>query len=370
MPVSDLAVGLVNYLLTLILPPRTLPKLEFKEGIPADCATFVVMPSMLIRPESAAALTDRLEIHYLANPDAQLRFALLTDFADAPAQHQPEDDSYVRAALEHIAALNQRYAPQGPPRFFLFHRERRWNPSEGCWMGWERKRGKLEEFNRLLRGDPNTSYTVRSSELDQVPRIRFVITLDVDTQLPHETARRLVGALAHPLNQAQFDPAQGRVVEGYGILQPRVSFHMPAAHRSRFTRIWAGSAGVDPYSAAVSDIYQDLFGAGSFTGKGVYDVDAFAAAVGHTFPDNHILSHDLIEGNFAHCGLVTDIELFDDFPVRYPVYARREHRWIRGDWQLLPWLGRQVADAGGGRFRADRPSAQSAAASGALEDPR
>jgi len=342
LPVSELAVGLVNYLLTLVLPPRTLPKLEFKEGIPADCATFVVMPSMLIRPESAAALTERLEIHYLANPDAQLRFALLTDFADAPAQHQPEDDSYVRAALEHIAALNQRYAPHGPPRFFLFHRERRWNPSEGCWMGWERKRGKLEEFNRLLRGDSGTSYKVSGSELDRVPHIRFVITLDVDTQLPHETARRLVGTLAHPLNQAQFDPAQGRVVEGYGILQPRVSFHMPAAHRSRFTRIWVGSAGVDPYSAAVSDIYQDLFGAGSFTGKGIYDVDAFHAAVGAAFPDNHILSHDLIEGNFARCGLVTDIELFDDFPVRYPVYARREHRWIRGDWQLLPWLGRQT----------------------------
>jgi cyclic beta-1,2-glucan synthetase len=357
-PVSELAVGLVNYLLTLVLPPRTLPKLEFKEGIPTDCATFVVMPSMLIRPESAAALTERLEIHYLANPDAQLRFALLTDFADAPSQHQPEDDEYVRAALDRIAELNQRYASQGPPRFFLFHRERRWNPSQGCWIGSERKRGKLDEFNRLLRGDASTSYAVRSEGADRLPPIRFVITLDVDTQLPHETARRLVGTLAHPLNQPVLDSAQRRVVEGYGILQPRISFHMLAAHRSRFTRIWAGSAGVDPYSAAVSDIYQDLFGAGSFTGKGIYDVDAFAAAAGHAFPDNHILSHDLIEGNFARCGLVTDIELFDDFPVRYPVYARREHRWIRGDWQLLPWLGRTVPapDEGDSARRVRRPN--------------
>ncbi|HEY7426013.1 MAG TPA: glucoamylase family protein, partial [Gemmataceae bacterium] len=342
LPVSELAVGLVNHLLTLALPPRTLPKLEFKEGISADCATFIVMPSMLTSPQSGAALAEKLEIHYLANTDPQLRFALLTDFADAPAVQQPEDEDYIRDALERIAALNRRYAPDGPPRFFLFHRQRRRNPSEGCWMGWERKRGKLAEFNRLLRGDANTSYTVLSSKLDQVPRIRYVITLDFDTQLPHETARRLIGTLAHPLNQARFDAAQGRVVEGYGILQPRISFHMPAAHHSRFTRIWVGSAGLDPYSTAVSDIYQDLFGAGSFTGKGIYEVDAFESATGDTFPNNHILSHDLIEGNYARCGLVTDIELFDDFPVRYHVYARREHRWIRGDWQLLPWLGRKV----------------------------
>ncbi len=350
LPMSELAVGLTNYLLTLVLPPRTLPKLEFKEGIPEECATFIVMPSMLVRPESAASLMEKLEIHYLANPDPQLRFALLTDFADAPTEHRPEDEGHVRDALERIADLNRRYAPDGPPRFFLFHRRRQWNPSEGCWMGWERKRGKLDEFNRLLRGVRDTSYTVQSSELDSLPYIRYVLTLDLDTQLPHESARRLVGTLAHPLNQARFDPARGRVVEGYAILQPRISFHMPAANRSRFTRLWAGSAGVDPYSAAVSDIYQDLFGAGSFTGKGIYDVDAFEAATGDTFPDNHILSHDLIEGNYARCGLVTDIELFDDFPVRYHVYARREHRWVRGDWQLLPWLGRKVpAQASGGR---------------------
>ncbi|MGH7222269.1 MAG: GH36-type glycosyl hydrolase domain-containing protein, partial [Gemmataceae bacterium] len=321
LPMSDLAVGLTNYLLTLILPPRTLPRLDFKEGIPEECATFVVVPSMLVHADSAAALAEKLEIHYLANPDPQLRFAALTDFADAATEHQPEDDGYVGDALARIAALNERHAPNGPPRFFLFHRKRLWNPSEGCWMGWERKRGKLDEFNRLLRGDRDTSYTVCSSAVEKVPRIRFVITLDFDTQLPHETARRLIGTLAHPLNQARFDATQGRVVEGYGILQPRISFHLPAAQRSRFTRLWVGSAGVDPYSTAVSDIYQDLFGAGTFTGKGIYDLDAFESATGDTFPDNHILSHDLIEGNFARCGLVTDIELFDDYPVRYHGYA-------------------------------------------------
>ncbi|HXG11673.1 MAG TPA: glycosyl transferase family 36, partial [Gemmataceae bacterium] len=354
LPASELAVGLVHYLITLILPPRVLPKLDFKDGVPADCATFVVMPTLLLREESAAVLTERLEVHYLSNPDPNLYFALLTDFADAPEEHQPEDDEYVRRALERIQALNRRYAPHpsssggergeggGPDRFFLFHRRRLWNPSQGCWMGWERKRGKLCEFNRLLRGDRTTSYSVISGDLSRLPPIRYVITLDADTQLPRETARRLIATLAHPLNRPRFDPIQGRVVEGHGVLQPRVSLSLVAGTRSLFSRILASSAGIDPYTTAVSDVYQDLFGRGSYTGKGIYDVDAFEAAVGHTFPDNHILSHDLIEGNYARCGLVTDIELLDDFPARYHAYARREHRWIRGDWQLLPWLFNRV----------------------------
>jgi cyclic beta-1,2-glucan synthetase len=338
LPASDLAVGLVHYLLTWALPPRVLPKLDFKDGIPTDCPTFVVMPTMLTSPDSGAVLADRLEVHYLSNPDPQLRFALLTDFADSPTEHRPEDEPYLQNALEHIHALNERYAGGGPDRFFLFHRRRLWNPVQGCWMGWERKRGKLSEFNRLLRGASDTTYATISGDLSQLPRIRFVITLDADTQLPRETARRLVATLAHPLNQPHFDAAQGRVVEGYGILQPRVSLNLVAATRSLFSRLLASSAGIDPYTTAVSDVYQDLFGRGTFTGKGIYDVDAFESAVGHTFPENHILSHDLIEGNYARCGLVTDIELLDDFPSRYHAYARREHRWVRGDWQILPWL--------------------------------
>jgi cyclic beta-1,2-glucan synthetase len=357
LPVSELAVGLTNSLLTLVLPPRTLPKLDFRDGIPSGCATFVVIPSMLVRPESAATLLGHLEIHYLANTDPHLYFALLTDFADAPAEHQPGDEELVRAALDGVRALNERYASGGPPRFFLFHRKRQWNPVQGCWMGWERKRGKLEEFNRLLRGDRATSYSVTSTDIGAVPAVRYVITLDADTQLPREAARRLVGTIAHPLNRARLGPCKARVVEGYAVLQPRVSFLLPAANRSRFTRIWVSSAGIDPYSMAVSDIYQDLFGEGTFTGKGIYDVDAFAATAGRAFPDNHILSHDLIEGNFARCGLVTDIELFDDFPSRYHAYARRDHRWVRGDWQLLPWLGRTlpVRGAGGAVARRRNP---------------
>ena len=343
-PASEIAIGIVHHFLTLTLPPRVLPKLDFRDGIAADCPTFVVMPSMLARPESARRqLTlERLEIHFLANPDAMLRFALLTDFADAKEEHRPEDEGYVRAALDGIKALNDRYAPGGPEKFFLFHRKRLWNPVQGVWMGWERKRGKLSEFNRLLRGAEDTSYAVVSGDLSGAPRARFVITLDADTMLIRDTARRLVGTLAHPLNLPLFDPEKGRVVEGFGVLQPRVSIHLSAATRTRFSRILASSAGIDPYSTAVSDVYMDLFDAGSFTGKGIYEVDAFEAATGRTFPDNQILSHDLIEGNYARCGLVSDIELFDDFPSRYHAYARREHRWVRGDWQLLPWLGRTV----------------------------
>ena len=342
LPASDLAVGLLHFALTHLLPPRVLPKLDFKDGVPSDCVTFVVMPTMLIRRESAAQLLERLELHYLANPDPQLYFALLTDFADADAQQMPEDESLVQAALNGVRALNARYAAGGPDRFFVFHRQRQWNACEGRWMGWERKRGKLHEFNRLLRGDHSTSYAVTSAPVNALPHVRYVITLDADTVLPRETARRLIGTLAHPLNQARFDPQRRRVVAGYGVLQPRVSFLYRTGMRSLFARLFAHSAGVDPYSAAASDVYQDLFGSGSFTGKGIYDPDAFDLATGPAFPDNHILSHDLIEGNFARCGLASDVELFDEFPAKYHAYARREHRWIRGDWQLLPWLGRRV----------------------------
>ena len=347
LPASDIAVGLINHLVTMILPPRKLARLDFKNGIADDCPTFVVVPSMLVRRDSASVLLERLEITYLANPDPQLRFALLTDFADAKEEHRPEDDGYILAALDGVRVLNERYAPDGPDRFFLFHRRRCWNPVQGCWMGWERKRGKLSEFNRLLRGDRETNYIVQSADPSALPRCRFVITLDADTILPRETAKRLVGTMAHPLNAPRFDPRSGLVVEGHGVLQPRVSYHLFAATRSRFAGLLAASAGIDPYSNAVSDIYMDLFDSGSFTGKGIYDVDAFEAANGHTFPDNQILSHDLIEGNYARCGLVTDVELFDDFPPRYHAYANREHRWARGDWQLLPWLGRTVPTANG-----------------------
>jgi cyclic beta-1,2-glucan synthetase len=338
-PVSEVAVGCVNYVVTVFLRPRVLPKLELRDGIPPSAATFVVIPSMLLDRHSAANLAERLEVHYLANPDAQLRFALLTDFADAKTQEMPEDATYLEQASAAIRELNERYG-EGTERFFLFQRRRLWNPVQGCWMGWERKRGKLLEFLRLLRGNSDTSFSHCSSDVRQLSNIRYCITLDADTVLPRDTARRLVGIISHPLNRPRFDPMRRRVVEGYGILQPRVSFGITAASRSPFSRILCRSAGIDPYTTAVSDVYHDLFGVGSYTGKGIFDVAAFQSAVGETFPQNAILSHDLIEGNYARCGLVSDVEFLDEFPSRYDAYARREHRWVRGDWQILPWLFR------------------------------
>jgi len=346
LPASEVAVAVVNALVCHTLPPRVLPKLDFAAGVPGDWRTVIVIPGMLARAESAAALCERLELHYLANPDPQFRFALLTDWADAPTETTPADEPLVKAAIDGIRRLNERHAKDGPDTFFLFHRKRQFNPSEGVWMGWERKRGKLDEFNRLLRGATDTSYTVLTGDATSLVA-RFVLTLDADTVLPRDAARRLVAALAHPLNRPVLSADGRQVVAGYGVLQPRVSFLYKTGLRSPFARIFAGSAGIDPYSSASSDVYQDLFGWGTFTGKGLYDVEAFHATAGSAFPDNTILSHDLIESNYARCGLVTDVEVFDDFPAKYHAYAKREHRWVRGDWQLLPWLGRTVPTPSG-----------------------
>jgi cyclic beta-1,2-glucan synthetase len=338
LPVSELAVRLVHTAITRLIAPKRLPRLDFAKGIPPDCTTVVAVPAMLHGLECAARLAERLEMHYLSNSDPHLHFVLLTDFADAATESTREDEECVQVALVHIRALNARYSAGRSERFFLCHRRRLWNPAMGCWMGWERKRGKLLEFNRLLRGARDTSFVALSSPPERLPRARYVITLDVDTQLPREAASRLIATIAHPLNRPRFDVGAGRVVEGYGVLQPRLSPSLPSATRSLFAHLLAPAAGLDPYATASSDVYQDLFGRGSFTGKGIYEVDAFQAAVGNTFPDNHVLSHDLLEGNYARCGLVTDIALVENTPANYAVAARREHRWVRGDWQLLLWL--------------------------------
>jgi cyclic beta-1,2-glucan synthetase len=341
LPASDIAVALVNYCVTKLLRPKPLPKVEFKERIPPHCQTIVVVPSMLTSASGVRRLLERIEVHYLTNPEHGLQFALLTDFADAPERTMPEDDDLVDQATAGILALNERYS-NGQDRFLLLHRRRHWSEADKIWMGWERKRGKLVEFNRLLRGAADTSFAVQVGALTDTHAVRYVITLDTDTRLPHAAARQLIGTLAHPLNRARFDAHANRVVEGYGILQPRVGISLVSARRSPFASIFAHSPGIDPYCTAVSDVYQDLFGEGSFTGKGIYDVDAFMASEDGVFPENHILSHDLIEGCHARVGLVTDVEVFDEYPSRYDAEARRQHRWVRGDWQLLPWLAPTV----------------------------
>lgn len=343
-PAVTISVSIINQIVTHTVPPGILPKLDFEDGIPARCRTMVVIPAMLTDSAEVKSLLNQLELHYLRNPDPNLTFALLTDFADAPESEMPDDERLVTQADTGVRSLNQRYTTRP---FFLFHRRRMWNPGEGVWMGWERKRGKLHEFNQLLRGHNETSYEVQTGNLDILPHIRYVITLDADTILPRESAHRLVGTLAHPLNQPKFDPETGEVVAGYTILQPRTEIKPVSANQSLFARVFAGDTGLDLYTLAVSDVYQDLFGEGIYVGKGIYDVDAFERSLAGRVPDNTLLSHDLFEGIQGRVALVTDIVFYEDYPRHYLVQVRRIHRWVRGDWQLLPWLLPRVPSQNG-----------------------
>ncbi|MEO8678116.1 MAG: glucoamylase family protein [Vicinamibacterales bacterium] len=349
LPASEVATGLVQRAVAALVPPRRLLRMDLVAAVPDHARTMVIVPTMFSTVARVHDMVDRLEVLALANLDANIHFALLSDFADATAEEMPDDDTIMAAARERFAALTTRFGPDHRNRFFLFHRERRWNDGEQIWMGWERKRGKIEEFNRLLRGDPATSFTEQLGQLDILPSVRYCITLDSDTLLPRDAAKRLIGVITHPLNQPRFDPAVGRVVEGYGILQPRVSVTMASATGSAFARTYAGHTGVDPYTTAVSDVYQDLFGEGIFTGKGLYDVDAFQAALEGRVPENALLSHDLFEGLYARTALVSDVEVVDDYPSSVLAHARRQHRWVRGDWQILRWMLPVVRDRAGFR---------------------
>jgi cellobiose phosphorylase len=335
---SQLAVSLINWLSSLLVKPRLLPRLDFSGGISAGCRTMVVVPTLLTRADGIGRLVETLEIHYLANRDASLHFALLTDFQDAAAEVMPEDEALAQQARAGIEALNRKYQADRPNIFFLFHRPRRWNAAEKLWMGYERKRGKLAEFNALLRGGPADRFSIIAGDRSVLPAVKFVITLDTDTQLPRDAARQLVGASAHPLNRPHFDPVKRIVTEGYGILQPRVGVSLPSAGRSWFVRLFAGDVGIDPYTRAISDVYQDVFAEGSFIGKGIYDVDAFEQAMAGRFPENAVLSHDLIEACHARSALISDVELYEEYPSRYNADINRRRRWIRGDWQIALWL--------------------------------
>ena len=335
---SQLAVVLVNWLATLRVGPRPLPKLQFPDGLSSEQRTMVVVPTMLTSPRGIEQLLQGLEVRFLANRDPHLHFALLTDFADAPEKSMPGDAELLRLAKEGIERLNARHCPEEGDGFFLFHRPRLWNERERTWMGRERKRGKLEDFNALLRGEAEGCFETVVGRTDLLRGVEYVITLDTDTGLPQNAGREMIGAMAHPLNQARFDPERGRVVEGYGILQPRVGIDLPSASRSRFAALFSADAGVDPYTREVSDVYQDLFGEGSFVGKGIYHVDTFREALRDRLPDNRILSHDLIEGCFTRSGLLSDVVLYEDSPASYLAGLSRRHRWLRGDWQIASWL--------------------------------
>ena len=353
-PLSEVAVALVNHWITNRFGPKALPGLALHDGVPSSLRTMVVVPTLLTTREEIEGQIGQLEVHYLANQDGDLRFALLSDWRDAATETAEEDDALLGGAIEGIARLNQRYEPAADgKRFILLHRRRTWNEAENRWMGWERKRGKLHELNRLLRGATDTSFLTSYAPLplmsaDVPPDVRYIITLDADTRLPRSAARRLVGKMAHPLNRPKIDMRTGRVIEGYAVLQPRVTPALPTRRAgSHFQHIFSGPGGIDPYAFVVSDVYQDLFGEGSYSGKGIYDVDVFEAALHGRIPENTVLSHDLLEGIFAGSGLVSDVEVVEEFPSRYDVAAARQNRWARGDWQLLPWILGHGRDSSG-----------------------
>src|SRR6266516_1625204 len=355
---SHFATAMVNWFATLLVAADSLPRMDFSEGIPPESRTLAVIPTMLTSVGNVEDLVEALEVRFLANRDDNLHFALLTDFRDATRETTAEDEPLLLLAKARIEELNERYAKGKGGTFFLFHRPRRWNPQERIWMGYERKRGKLADLNSLLGTDPellqefgvcpqNSRFSLVVGQTGILSQVKYVITLDTDTQLPRDSARQLVGAMAHPLNRARYDKARQRVSDGYGILQPRVAVSLPGTNRSRYARMFGNEPGIDPYTRAVSDVYQDVFGEGSFIGKGIYDVDAFDRSLQARLPDNLILSHDLLEGCYARAGLISDVLLYEEYPPRYGADVSRRRRWIRGDWQiaqwLLPWVRRPAA---------------------------
>jgi len=351
-PVSMIAVALVNWFVTLIVPPRILNKIDFDKAIDPDYATAVVIPTLLGSNEEIDNLLAQIERHYLCNSDPALRFVLLTDFLDAPTQDVQGDSVLIEHIRGGVKKLNQKYnptgdCPTGKGMFHLLHRPRQYNPSEGCWMGWERKRGKLDAFNRLLCGEAEQEFSVQEGDDDSLRNIRFVITLDSDTQLFRGTASRLIGTLAHPLNRAIFDDKSGQIIAGYTIIQPRIEIDPSRSNNTWFSRIASGDRVIDIYSRAVSEVYQDLFGSGIFVGKGIYDLAAFKRSLERRIPENTVLSHDLLEGILGRTALASDIVLYEDFPSQYLGFLRRLQRWVRGDWQHLPWLGYRTKSSDG-----------------------
>jgi cellobiose phosphorylase len=353
---SQMGVSLANWCVSTFARPKALPRLDFAQGLPEGQDAAVVVPSMVTSEAGVDAMLEGIEIRYLSNPDPRLVFALLTDFADADQESLPGDGALLDRLAEGINALNARHGFAEGETFMLFHRPRRLNEAEGVWMGWERKRGKLDEFNRLLaptdaeHDEAVAAFSAVVAQRERLFEVKHVITLDSDTELPRGSAAQMIGTIAHPLNRPRWDDEQGRVVEGYGLLQPRVGTDLPSSRASLYARIAGGEPGVDPYSRAISDVYQDAFGQGSFVGKGIYDPETFDRACGgKRFPENRILSHDLIESAFARSGLVSDVVLYEDTPASYLTDAARRHRWIRGDWQIADYLLPGVRDGNGER---------------------
>lgn len=346
-PAADVSVNFINWILNHVFKPSFFPRIELKDSISVEYSTMVVIPALLPDEKRAVALINNLEVYYLSNRENNLYFALAGDYKDSDSKDMAGDEKIVSTAIDRVNELNRKYSKDGNDIFYFFHRHRQFNERQKKWMGWERKRGALVEFNAMLLGSKKTSYTITSKDSSKLPKVKYVITLDADTILPLGTAKKLVGTMVHPLNMPEVDENKGIVVSGYGLMQPRIGFDIESVNKSLFSSIFAGEEGRDPYASAVSDVYQDLFGEGIFTGKGIYDIDVFQKLLANAIPENTVLSHDLLEGSYIRAGLVTDLELIDGYPSKYNSYAMRLHRWVRGDWQLLPWLGRETKNKSG-----------------------
>lgn len=368
---SQLASSLVNWLVTLMVKPQLLPRMDYSQGLPVAQRTLVVIPCMLTNEAAIADLLEALEVRFLASRDARLHFALLSDFDDADDEKLPTDAGLLAMATRRIELLNQKYCvnhaldqdvrQDTPPaisdqqekegQFYILHRPRRWNATQKKWMGYERKRGKLSELNSALRGSGWHRFSSVTGDVEALSDVKYIITLDTDTELPRDSARQFIATMAHPLNHPRFDKDCRRVIGGYGILQPRMAASLSGANRSRYAQLCGSEPGIDPYTRSVSDIYQDLFAEGSFIGKGIYDIDAFEFALDRRFPENRILSHDLLEGCYARSGLLSDVHLYEEYPAKYQADIARQQRWIRGDWQIADWLMRRVPSVDGEKER-------------------
>ena len=346
-PASDMAITFANWIVCKVRKPAFFPRLELHDGIPEKFCTMVVIPALLSDEKRVEQLLENMESHYLANREENLYFALLGMFSDSKDLSKDNDTAILHAASYGIKNLNKKYAKDGKDLFYFYHRLRKYNEKDRRWIGWERKRGTLMEFNEMMLGSQETSFVFYSNRKFPSEKIKYVITLDADTILPFGMAKKMIGAMAHPLNVPVIDQGRGIVTDGYGIMQPRVSFDIESANRSIFSRIYTGQEGIDPYACAISDVYQDLFGEGIFTGKGIYELKTFQDVLKDAIPDNAVLSHDLLEGAYIRAGLVTDLELVDSYPTKYNSYMARHHRWIRGDWQLIPWLKRKIRNRRG-----------------------
>jgi len=335
---SQLTISVVNFFATLLVKPNLLPRMDYSHQIPDNAASMVVIPAMLTTAGEIDDLVEALEVRFLANRNDNLYFGLLTDFKDAQEEKLSEDQSLLETAKNGIERLNKKYERENDDLFFLFHRPRKWNAGEKMWMGYERKRGKLSDLNALLRGKTKEHFSLIIGNQTIFSKIKYVITLDADTQLPLGSAWKLIGTMAHPLNRAWYDERKKRVTKGYGILQPRVTVSLPDITGSLYARMHGNEPGIDPYTRASSDVYQDLFGEGSYIGKGIYEVDMFQKVLDGIFLENRILSHDLLEGCYIRSGLLSDVQLFEKYPTTYSADMKMRIRWIRGDWQIFAWI--------------------------------